>query len=221
MNSKNKNIKRKLGILPYLTIIMSIIYMIVSFKTIIDCNNISSTIFDNYDNISNYQYFVQNNTSLNSSVTELNSQIIEYKKTISQYEETIAKYEKDISEYKREIEYLKPYQSKYYDVASKYNDLSSKYNVLQTTNTSLEDQLNDYIIASNNTSNSISNNTSNSISNSNNSSSQNSLSSGVYITRTGSKYHRGSCSYLRNSRISISRSNAIAQGYEPCSRCNP
>lgn len=43
----------------------------------------------------------------------------------------------------------------------------------------------------------------------------------VYITETGSKYHRAGCSYLKKSCISISLSNAKAQGYTPCSRCNP
>lgn len=43
----------------------------------------------------------------------------------------------------------------------------------------------------------------------------------VYITKTGKKYHRGSCSYLRQSKISISLNDACARGYTPCSRCNP
>lgn len=43
----------------------------------------------------------------------------------------------------------------------------------------------------------------------------------VYITNTGSKYHRGSCSYLRNSKHAIDKDDAISQGYTPCSRCNP
>ena len=43
----------------------------------------------------------------------------------------------------------------------------------------------------------------------------------VYITNTGSKYHRSTCSYLRRSKIGISEDDAIAQGYTPCSRCNP
>lgn len=43
----------------------------------------------------------------------------------------------------------------------------------------------------------------------------------VYVTKTGDKYHRSSCSYLRNSKISISKNNAISQGYTACSRCNP
>lgn len=46
-------------------------------------------------------------------------------------------------------------------------------------------------------------------------------SSTVYITDTGSKYHRGSCSYLKSSKHSINKNSAISQGYTACSRCNP
>ncbi len=42
----------------------------------------------------------------------------------------------------------------------------------------------------------------------------------VYITRTGECYHRDGCSYLK-SRIPVSRSEAIARGLRPCSRCSP
>ncbi|MHB9025104.1 MAG: ComEC/Rec2 family competence protein [Armatimonadota bacterium] len=43
----------------------------------------------------------------------------------------------------------------------------------------------------------------------------------VYITRTGSKYHRDGCRYLARSRIPITRREAIARGYTPCSVCKP
>ena len=43
----------------------------------------------------------------------------------------------------------------------------------------------------------------------------------VYITATGAKYHRAGCSYLKKSSIAISLSDAKAQGYTACSRCNP
>ena len=42
----------------------------------------------------------------------------------------------------------------------------------------------------------------------------------VYVTKTGKKYHRGSCSSLRRSKIPISLAKAKHE-YEPCSRCNP
>lgn len=43
----------------------------------------------------------------------------------------------------------------------------------------------------------------------------------VYITATGHKYHRYSCSYLANSCYSISLSDSVNSGYGPCSRCKP
>lgn len=43
----------------------------------------------------------------------------------------------------------------------------------------------------------------------------------VYITKTGEKYHSSGCQYLKKSIIAISESSAIAQGYTPCSKCNP
>ncbi len=42
----------------------------------------------------------------------------------------------------------------------------------------------------------------------------------VYITRTGSKYHRNGCRYLGQSKIPISLKDA-KQHYGPCSVCNP
>jgi hypothetical protein len=43
----------------------------------------------------------------------------------------------------------------------------------------------------------------------------------VYVTRTGSKYHRDGCRYLSKSQFAISLEDAKDQGYEPCSKCNP
>src|SRR5688572_23265805 len=42
----------------------------------------------------------------------------------------------------------------------------------------------------------------------------------VYVTRTGEKYHRGSCRYLSRSKIPISLADA-KRGYEPCKVCRP
>lgn len=41
----------------------------------------------------------------------------------------------------------------------------------------------------------------------------------VYVTDTGSKYHRYGCQYLRKSCNAISLATAKAFGYTPCSRC--
>ena len=43
----------------------------------------------------------------------------------------------------------------------------------------------------------------------------------VYITESGSKFHRAGCRYLWHSSIAISRSKALARGYTPCSVCKP
>lgn len=42
----------------------------------------------------------------------------------------------------------------------------------------------------------------------------------VYVTNTGSKYHRSGCQYLRKSKIPISLSDA-KKSYDPCSKCKP
>ena len=43
----------------------------------------------------------------------------------------------------------------------------------------------------------------------------------VYITKTGEKYHRDGCRYLKKSQIAIDKNDAVARGYTPCSVCNP
>ena len=43
----------------------------------------------------------------------------------------------------------------------------------------------------------------------------------VYITETGTKYHKVSCSYLKKSKIKTALKDAKGKGLEPCSRCNP
>ena len=43
----------------------------------------------------------------------------------------------------------------------------------------------------------------------------------VYITNSGSKYHKDGCRYLNKSKIPTSLSSAKASGYSPCSVYNP
>lgn len=42
----------------------------------------------------------------------------------------------------------------------------------------------------------------------------------VYVTRTGEKYHRDGCRYLRQSRIPMSLAEAVKR-FDPCSVCKP
>jgi micrococcal nuclease len=43
----------------------------------------------------------------------------------------------------------------------------------------------------------------------------------VYITRSGTKYHREGCGSLRRSKIPIFLDEACRRRYAPCSNCNP
>lgn len=43
----------------------------------------------------------------------------------------------------------------------------------------------------------------------------------VYVTRTGERYHRGTCRYLKKSKIPAELGVAKAQGYTPCKVCKP
>ncbi len=40
-----------------------------------------------------------------------------------------------------------------------------------------------------------------------------------YRTKSGTKYHKADCPYLKNSRILVSVEEIISEGYEPCSKC--
>jgi hypothetical protein len=42
----------------------------------------------------------------------------------------------------------------------------------------------------------------------------------VYVTRTGSKYHKGGCRYLSKSKIPMALKDA-KKAYDPCSVCRP
>jgi len=41
----------------------------------------------------------------------------------------------------------------------------------------------------------------------------------VWVTRTGYRYHRSTCGYLRYSRRETTRRRAWAEGYTPCRVC--
>jgi len=43
----------------------------------------------------------------------------------------------------------------------------------------------------------------------------------VYITNTGRKFHRGTCRYLKKSKIKIDKKDAISRGYTACKVCKP
>lgn len=43
----------------------------------------------------------------------------------------------------------------------------------------------------------------------------------VYVTKTGKKYHKGSCHHLRKSKIKMKIAKAKELGYTACAVCKP
>ena len=43
----------------------------------------------------------------------------------------------------------------------------------------------------------------------------------VYVTRTGTKYHKEGCRHLRSSKFAMSLGEAAEEGFEPCKVCKP
>lgn len=43
----------------------------------------------------------------------------------------------------------------------------------------------------------------------------------VYITAKGKKYHKKDCFYLRTTCFEVNKTEAIDDGYTPCSHCYP
>jgi len=43
----------------------------------------------------------------------------------------------------------------------------------------------------------------------------------VYITKSGTKYHKSDCRYLSQSKIAVDLKEAVDRGYTPCSVCRP
>lgn len=46
-------------------------------------------------------------------------------------------------------------------------------------------------------------------------------SQSVYTTKTGKKYHKATCSYLKYSKSEITLEKAISLGYQACTVCKP
>ena len=46
-------------------------------------------------------------------------------------------------------------------------------------------------------------------------------SQNAYISNTGKKYHKNTCSYLKYSKKALSLDDAIAKGFTACKRCKP
>ena len=43
----------------------------------------------------------------------------------------------------------------------------------------------------------------------------------VYVLPSGTKYHKSTCSYCSDKATAVTKTDAEASGYTPCSKCNP
>lgn len=102
------------------------------------------------------------------------------------------------------------------DKDARIKDLESQVETLEAQVQTLESQL---AAKSTVSTSSTSSSTSSTSGGSSSSSSSDTQSVTVYITRTGEKYHRSGCQYLRESKIPIELATAKARGYTACSRC--
>lgn len=140
------------------------------------------------------------NTALQKKVDTLSAKNKKYKKSIENLKTKV----NDLKQYETTYPEL---ETKYNDLNAQYNDLNAQYSALQSEHAQLQEQQTVAAAADSG--------------NEDHSATTDNTSYQVYVTNTGSKYHRDGCSYLRQSKIPISKNDAVAQGYTPCSRCNP
>lgn len=146
-----------------------------------------------------------------STIKTLESQVTQLNETISNNETKINQLNEQLSDTEKQIS----------DLTNTNNSLSSENQKLSENNTTLENEkqnLNNKISELQNTISAVSVSSQSTSSPTPTNSTQGYT---VYITDTGKKYHKSSCSYLNQSKTAININSAKSQGYTPCSRCKP
>lgn len=167
-----------------------------------------------------------NNQVSNEVIIAESQEISELENVINELKNGKAEVEKNLEELQNDNEKLKEdlnnlqtekeqNESKISELEAQLQDLKNNNDSLNQENQNLKTQISENakvssasIVSTQSSSYAVS------------SSSDSTSSATVYVTKTGSKYHRAGCRYLK-SKISKSKSDAIAQGYSACSVCNP
>lgn len=165
--------------------------------------SLNLTIDDLNDTISSFEEQIQQKkTEYDTSLSQKDSLIKEKEEQISQLEEQIGQLEE-------QLEAQANHQNKIDSLTNENNSLKDEISQLEqqvssakTTKAPVEDSKPS--VASTTT-----------IENEDNDETT------VYITNTGEKYHLAGCRYLKSSKISISKSEAVKQGYAACKVCKP
>lgn len=153
-------------------------------------------------------------TSVETS-TDLTSALTEKEQTIQAKQKQIEDLEKENNTLIQEKQSL---ESERNQLQEEKQNLETQKNELEQENKNLNEQV-EQLKKTSSIKSSTSNTTTSTQKTQKSTTTQNTNSSIVYVTKTGEKYHKSSCSYLRQSKIQMNLSDAKAQGYTPCSRC--
>lgn len=141
-------------------------------------------------------------SSLNEQVTTLSNSLSEKEKVIEELNGKIEEKDKSINDLNGQL------SSKDKEIESKNNEINSKDS--EINNLKNAQSVSKNLNSSGSSSYTYSGENSSNVSN----------SEVVYITKTGSKYHRDGCRTLK-SKIQTTKGSAISQGYEACKVCEP
>lgn len=161
----------------------------------------------------------EDTAKLNSEVQTLSTQVEDLNKELEEKSQEIENL-KSGSEFQAQIEDLNKQIS---DKDTHIKNIEAQVQTLTQEKENLNSQISELTAENQNLKNQTTITTSSSQTTSS-TSTQKSLATNsytVYVTKTGNKYHRSGCSYLRQSKIAKDKNTAISEGYTACSRCNP
>lgn len=144
--------------------------------------------------------FYSDNSKLQESLQESEQSIEYYKDENIRLSEQVSNLNDTISADDAEIEILRDRNK---ELSKENKKLEQANNKLKKSNSSSKNKSSAVQMKSANKVNAVTNGTT------------------VHITKTGEKYHRSGCRYLRQSDITVSLNEAKSRGLTPCSVCNP
>lgn len=165
----------------------------------------------------NVESLQEENTNLQNSYEETLASFTELESTNQTLQSQLEEKDSEIASLKQSVDTASTYEGQIKELEKQVESLKEENTTLQSKVTNLE-------TAADSSSSKASDSAKSSDSTANMDTPDNSSTGSgtiVYITNTGEKYHLGSCSYLRQSKIEIDKEDAIAQGYSACSRCHP
>lgn len=167
----------------------------------------------------NVKSLQEENTNLQNSYEETLASFTELESTNQTLQSQLEEKDSEIASLKQSVDTTSTYEGQIKELEKQVESLKEENTTLQSKVTNLETAA-----ASSSSTATTSDSAKSSDSTANMDTPDNSSTGSgtiVYITNTGEKYHLGSCSYLRQSKIEIDKEDAIAQGYSACSRCHP